>query len=110
VLDEAAVLRIRESLTPAKFAQLVATFDAQQEKCVIAIGGAIERGDRAEVRSVAHKLKGSSASLGALRLRDRCQQLELGREADSELGEPQIAELRVIAAEASAALRHELTH
>jgi HPt (histidine-containing phosphotransfer) domain-containing protein len=109
VLDEAAVLRIRESLTPAKFAQLVATFDAQQEKCVIAIGGAIERGDRAEVRSVAHKLKGSSASLGALRLRDRCQQLELGREADSELGEPQIAELRVIAAEASEALRHELT-
>lgn len=110
VLDKAAVLRIRETLTPAKRAQLVDTFDEQQEKCVVEIGGAIERGDRAELRLVAHKLKGSSASLGAIRLRDRCQQLELDREADSELGEPQIAELRVIAAEASAALRHALTH
>jgi signal transduction histidine kinase/DNA-binding response OmpR family regulator len=110
VLDKAAVLRIRQTLTPEKRAKLVDTFDAQQAKCVVEIGGAIERGDRAEVRLVAHKLKGSSASLGAIRLRDRCQQLELGREADSELGEPQIAELRVIAAEASAALRHELTH
>ena len=89
--------------------KLVDTFDAQQAKCVVEIGGAIERGDRAEVRLIAHKLRGSSASLGALRLRDRCQELELDVEEADELGEPQIAELRGIAAEASEALRHELT-
>ena len=67
----------------------------------------VERGDRAEVRLLAHKLKGSSASLGAIRLRDRCQELELGGD-EVELGAPQIAELRVVAAEASEALRQEL--
>lgn len=109
VLDQAAVGLIRERLTPEKRAQLVETFDAQQEECVGAIGGAIERGDRAGVRLVAHKLRGSSASLGALRLRDRCEELELGEESEEELGERQIEELRVIAAEASDALRYELT-
>ena len=109
VLDQAAVGRIRASLTQAKRAALADTFDLQQERCVLEIGGAIERGDRAEVRLVAHKLRGSSASLGVLRLRDRCQELELDVEEADELGEPQIAELRGIAAEASEALRHELT-
>jgi len=107
VLDRAAVMLIRERLSPEKRTQLIDTFDAQQAKCVGEIGGAIERGDRAEVRLVAHKLKGSSASLGAIRLRDRCQELELGGD-EVELGAPQIAELRVVAAEARDALRHEL--
>lgn len=57
---------------------------------------------------MAHKLKGSSASLGAVRLRACCQQLELGHEDDGDIGEPQIVELRVLAAEASEALRCEL--
>jgi HPt (histidine-containing phosphotransfer) domain-containing protein len=61
------------------------------------------------VRLIAHKLRGSSASLGALRLRDRCKQLELDGDEAGELGERQIVELRGIAAEASEALRHELT-
>jgi CheY-like chemotaxis protein/HPt (histidine-containing phosphotransfer) domain-containing protein len=109
VLDLEAVRRIRASLTPAKRVTLADTFALQQEKCVLEIGGAIERGDRAEVRLIAHKLRGSSASLGALRLRDRCKQLELDGEEAGELGERQIVELRGIAAEASQALRHELT-
>jgi HPt (histidine-containing phosphotransfer) domain-containing protein len=109
VLDQAAVGRIRASLTQVKCAALADTFALQQEKYVLEIGGAIERGDRAEVRLIAHKLRGSSASLGAVRLRDRCQELELDVEEADELGEPQIAELRGIAAEASEALRHELT-
>jgi HPt (histidine-containing phosphotransfer) domain-containing protein len=109
VLNQAAVALIRERLTPAKFTALVDSFDRQQEQCLIEIDGAIQRGDRADVRRVAHKLRGSSASLGAIRLRDRCQQLELDRDEASALGERQIAELRVIAAEARDALRYELT-
>jgi signal transduction histidine kinase/DNA-binding response OmpR family regulator len=109
VLDRAAVTLIRERLTPEKCAQLIETFDVQQEECVGEIGGAIARGDRAEVRLVAHKLKGSSASLGALRLRDRCAELELGEETGDGLGEREFEELRVIATEASEALRYELT-
>ncbi|HEX2702584.1 MAG TPA: Hpt domain-containing protein [Solirubrobacteraceae bacterium] len=79
-------------------------------QCVVEIGGAIRRGDRAEVRRVAHKLKGSSDSLGATHLRACAQQLELGREEDSELGESQIAELGALAAQASEALRDQLSH
>jgi HPt (histidine-containing phosphotransfer) domain-containing protein len=110
VLDDAIVMRIRQTLTPEKRRTLIDRFDVQQEECVVEIGAAIRRGDRGAVRRVAHKLKGSSASLGAIRLRVCCQRLELGEEDDSDLGEPQIAALRVAASEASEALRHELVH
>jgi signal transduction histidine kinase/DNA-binding response OmpR family regulator len=109
VLDEAAVAQIREHMTPVRFTALLDKFDAQQQQCVGDIEAAVQRGDRTEVRRVAHKLKGSSASLGAIRLRACCQHLELDREEDAELGESQVAELRVIADEASDALRHALT-
>jgi PAS domain S-box-containing protein len=109
VLDLAAVARIRDALTPAKYELLLDRFDAQQRTCVAEIGVAVERGDRAEVRRVAHKLKGSSASLGAYRLQLCCLALE-HLELDDALGEPQLDELRGSAAEASDALRYELTH
>ena len=109
VLDLAAVGRVRGALTPAKYALLLDRFDAQQRICVAEIGIAVERGDRTEVRRVAHKLKGSSASLGASRLQMCCLALEHLEPGDA-LGEPQMAALRGSAAEASDALRHELTH
>jgi HPt (histidine-containing phosphotransfer) domain-containing protein len=109
VLDLAAVARLRGALTRDKYELLLDSFDAQQRDCVAEIGIAAERGDRSEVRRVAHMLKGSSASLGASRLRLCCLALE-HLEADDALGEPQMVALRGTAAEASDALRHELTH
>jgi signal transduction histidine kinase/DNA-binding response OmpR family regulator len=109
VLDRATVLQIRSKLTQEKCEALAVTFEAQQQECVAEIGGAIERGDRSEMRRVAHKLKGSSASLGAMRLRACCQRLELDDDEDVALAGSRITELRATAAEASDALRHELT-
>jgi len=108
VLDPDAVSRLRQSLTPAKRRLLVESFEAQQERCVDDILGAVAVGDAAEVRRLAHKLRGSSASLGAVRLRDRCQELELGDQGDTELDESQRTELRALGLEATVALRHDL--
>ena len=74
------------------------------------IGGASERGDRIEVRRVAHKLKGSSASLGAIRLGACCQKLELDQHDDVPLSASQLTELRGAATQAAEALRYELSH
>jgi signal transduction histidine kinase/CheY-like chemotaxis protein/HPt (histidine-containing phosphotransfer) domain-containing protein len=110
VLDQATVLQLRSALSPQKCAALVSTFDAQQASCIEEIRAAIERGDRPEVKRVAHKLKGSSASLGAVRLRDCLQRLELDELGDAARSGSQIAELRATAVEASEALRFELAH
>jgi PAS domain S-box-containing protein len=109
VLDLATVERIRASLTAEKCDALVASFDEQQQACVADIGAAITSGDGAEVRRLAHKLKGSSASLGALRLRAYCQELELGENGYAAPGDPQLAQLRALAEEAGQALRSALT-
>jgi two-component system sensor histidine kinase/response regulator len=109
VLDPETVSRIREALTAEKRAALVETFDVQQASCIADIARAIGRGDRSDVRRVAHRLKGSSASLGAVRLRDCCQKLELGHDQDSTVETSEIDELREAAAEASTALRDQLT-
>jgi PAS domain S-box-containing protein len=109
VLDEVTIMRIRDTLTAEKCAALVAAFEVQQEQCVSDIGAAFARGDRGEVRRVAHKLKGSSATLGALRLRACCERLELGDEGDGILAHAQIGELRDAATRASSALRRRLS-
>jgi signal transduction histidine kinase/CheY-like chemotaxis protein/HPt (histidine-containing phosphotransfer) domain-containing protein len=110
VLDPATVLQLRSALSSEKCAALVDTFEAQQARCVDEIRGAIERGDRSEVKRVAHKLKGSSASLGAIGLRDFLQRLELDELGNTAQTASQIAELRATAAQATDALRVELTH
>jgi HPt (histidine-containing phosphotransfer) domain-containing protein len=88
--------------------QLVDVFDTQQEQCLAAIGGAIGRGDAVELRQLAHRLQGSSASLGASRLSACAQRLEQGEGQDVELRSAQITELRARVAEAMQALRLEL--
>jgi HPt (histidine-containing phosphotransfer) domain-containing protein len=60
------------------------------------------------VRRVAHRLQGSSASLGASRLSACAQLISEGEGQGVELGSAQIAELRASAVEAMQALRLEL--
>jgi PAS domain S-box-containing protein len=109
VLDEPTIAQLRETLTPEMREHLLDTFDGQREKCVADIGEAVQRGDRDEVRRLAHLLKGSSASLGATSLRLCCERLEhLGRRQDPDVGEVDVARLRAVAATASHALRQQL--
>jgi two-component system sensor histidine kinase/response regulator len=110
VLDQATIQQLRETLSPEMRTELLDTFDEQQVQCVADIAAAVKRDDRDEVRRVAHLLKGSSASLGALRLRDFSERLEhVGRSQDPDISDAQVAQLGDAAAEASRALRQRLT-
>jgi len=109
VLDPAAIEQLRQSLTPELRRQLLDAFEEQLERCVGEITEAARRGDEREQRRLAHLLKGSSATIGASRLRATCERLErTGREADPEVGEPQLEQLQRAAGEARQALRAEL--
>ncbi len=109
VLDQAIVKQLREALPAETRLQLIDTFEEQHAKCLSEIVGAVGRDDRDEVRRTAHLLKGSSASLGAMRLRRCCERLEhIGRAQDAGVSETQISQVRVAAAEASTALRRQL--
>jgi HPt (histidine-containing phosphotransfer) domain-containing protein len=88
--------------------RLLATFQESLPQCVSEIAEAMERGDRAEVRRVAHKLKGSSATLGATRLGAACLALERTRDDDPVPGGAEIERLRELAEEARGALQVQL--
>jgi two-component system, sensor histidine kinase and response regulator len=109
VLDLAVILQLRETLSREMRRQLIETFEEQQATCVADIVAAVQRDDRDAIRSAAHLLKGSSASLGAMRLRLCCERLEhVGRSQDAHVDDTQIAELRVGVAEAGRALGEQL--
>jgi hypothetical protein len=109
LLDRATIGQLREALTSEMRGQLVDIFDVQREKCVADLVEAVRRGDRMEIRRVAHMLKGSSASLGASALRGSCEALERGsRRGDAEVTQSQVEELGVAAAAVSDALRQQL--
>jgi two-component system sensor histidine kinase/response regulator len=110
VLDQATILQLRDTLAPEMREQLIDSFEQQQRKCLDDIVEALGREDGEELRRLAHLLKGSSATLGAMRLRQCCERLEhVGRIQDAAVGDAQIVRLRAAAAEASKALRTQLT-
>jgi CheY-like chemotaxis protein len=76
VLDEAAIAQLRDCLTSAMRSSLISSFEESLPKCVERLRGAIERCDHSEIRSVAHLLKGTSATLGARQLGTVCRRLE----------------------------------
>jgi PAS domain S-box-containing protein len=109
VIDEAAIAELKQTLTPPMRGRLLETFDAQLKTCLEGIAEAIRRGDTGERRRLAHLLKGSSATIGAARLRASCERLErTGRAGDPVVGEEQLAELRATAEEARSGLAQQL--
>jgi CheY-like chemotaxis protein len=109
VLDRGTVTQLRQMLTPEQRSQLLDIFDRQQQQCTADIATAVLCGDRAEIRRLAHLLKGSCASLGARRLGDVCQALEqIARSGDAPLGAEHLRQLHLAAVEASRALRQLL--
>ena len=70
--------------------------------------GSVRRNDAGALRRSAHLLRGSSATLGAVRLSDACARLERTREQDPPVGEQQLAQLREALEEACLALRERL--
>jgi two-component system, sensor histidine kinase and response regulator len=109
MLDRATIVQLRETLTSDMRQELVEAFEQSLPKCVADIEAAGRSGDQLELRHAAHLLKGTSATLGAARLRLSCQQLEhSGRGQDPSVSEEQLVQLRVTANEARQAVREGL--
>ncbi len=80
-------LRVLESLygfKPAAIEELVGTFIAHAGEQIESLRHAVKDGDKPKVESIAHSLKGSSGSLGALRMSGLCEQLEAASASDRE--------------------------
>jgi hypothetical protein len=78
-LDAAALARLRE-LDPegrtGVVRRVLVAYEASLARAVVALQAAQAGGDTGEVGRVAHALKSSSASVGALALADECARVE----------------------------------
>lgn len=108
-LDHSTIMQLKDTLNGEMRGRLLETFESQVDSCVEEIAVAMRRGDDDERRRLAHLLKGSSATIGAKRLREVCQRLErTGRSQDPILGEGELAQLRANADEARRELKQQL--
>jgi PAS domain S-box-containing protein len=108
---EDVVVRLRDlqsRISPEAFTRVCAAFFSQAPSLVDALRGAVRAGDLELTRSLAHKLKGSMASVGAIRLSRiaaEMEQAEGGRDAARRLAEltdrldEEYARVRVLVAE-----------
>jgi PAS domain S-box-containing protein len=109
VLNHAIVVQLRDTLTLEMRESLIEELEASLPKSVADTVGAARRGDRTELRRVAHTLKGTAATFGATRLEFACQRLErTGRDQDSAVEEEQLDQLQATASEAREALGRQL--
>lgn len=67
---------IQEPGEPDLVSELIGLFLEDAARNLTAIGSAVENRNAAGIRLAAHSLKGSSGSLGAVRVADRCRELE----------------------------------
>jgi HPt (histidine-containing phosphotransfer) domain-containing protein len=109
VLDLEIVGELQRTLSAGMRRQLQIGFEALLPVRLGAIERAIQSGDSAELRRVAHQLRGTSVTLGASRLSKICRELEQeGGEPDRVVAERQLAGLTAAGAEACQALRDKL--
>jgi HPt (histidine-containing phosphotransfer) domain-containing protein len=76
-IDRAVLSGLREDLgDPETVRQVVTAFLDRMPLVLAQLGDAAARDDQAAILSVAHGLKGTSATLGALTLSEQCAELE----------------------------------
>jgi CheY-like chemotaxis protein/HPt (histidine-containing phosphotransfer) domain-containing protein len=108
-LDPDTVAQLRTTLTASMRANALATFEDTLPVLLADIRDAAARRDYGSLRHAAHKLKGSAATLGAVRLSAACVGLEhRGRADDEAVGTEQVQTLEVFALQALEALREQL--
>lgn len=107
MLDARTVASLRRlSALPGAVSELVQLFVQSGGERLAELDGAVATGDGAAAAAVAHRLKGSSANLGALRVSAACGQVEERLKAGTDPA-PAVAALRSAYDEACAALQAE---
>jgi CheY-like chemotaxis protein/HPt (histidine-containing phosphotransfer) domain-containing protein len=105
-LDQVVVAQLRGLLTKSARASLLKTFAKSFSRSLADMERAFECDDLGELRRLAHLLKGSATTVGAVRLRRACKELErAGRRGGPPLERRQLDDLRTIAVESLALLR-----
>ncbi|HSZ14740.1 MAG TPA: response regulator [Solirubrobacteraceae bacterium] len=108
-LDLATISELKDALTGEMRRTILDTFEESTSRCLADIAIAAGRGDRVELRRLAHLLKGSSVTVGARDLAVCCQRLErLSGERDTTPGQQQLDELDATFADICPALRRQL--
>ncbi len=106
-LDASILGSIRDGFDGAARAELLELFEQSSREALESLQEAVAGADTAEVRRLAHRLKGSGASLGALALSRACGALEL-RAGESVVTPNDLAELADILARSVSDLRNQL--
>jgi HPt (histidine-containing phosphotransfer) domain-containing protein len=91
-LDRAAVENLRELGGPEMLSEVAEIFLSHSESSIRELKKAIEADDAPEVERTAHKLKGSSANLGATRITKLCEELENAGGSDDLSRAPELLE------------------
>jgi len=108
VLDEAVLADLREYQSPGEpdfVTELIGIFGEDLTSRLAQISAGLQAGDAKRVREAAHALKGASGELGARRMREICERLELSAAQGSIADAPAMArELEDEAVQVRAAL------
>jgi PAS domain S-box-containing protein len=109
LIDQDMIDQLKDTLTPEMREQLLRAFEQSLPERLADVASAARSGNDAELRRLAHLLKGSSATLGAAGLSLGFQQLEeLSRERDTTVGQEQLDALEATATASCQALRRHL--
>lgn len=88
------------------FGDLIDALDHDVERSIREMHEALEQGDSKRLRQAAHRLKGSFASLGAVKAASACQELEMiGESGDIAQTSPMIERLEALCRDSIQALR-----
>ena len=95
VLDESVLANLRDYQNPGEpdfLTELIRTFSEDLTSRLAQISSGLRTGDTKRVCEAAHALKGASAELGAKRMREICERLELSARRGSIVDAPAMAQ------------------
>lgn len=112
VVDRSLLHQLQQDLGGAETLRyVIRTFLEATPGLLTVLRDAAARGDAAAIQRAAHTLKGSSATLGALGLSGRCEELErLGRTGDVQVARSMVAVVEALYGAVELALKAEVDH
>ena len=111
-MDRSLLHQLQKDLGGAETLRyVISTFLEATPGLLTVLRDAAAQGDAPAIQRAAHTLKGSSATLGALGLSGRCEELErLGRTGDVQVARSMVAAVEALYGAVELALKAEVDH